>query len=323
MLSAAHGVRSVHAYSTSSVSWGQSVGGDQAFDWGAFTPLVVGDCPTLKELLIVTDCVDGDVFAAPAATRSVVGVDQLTDPDAVTRVVGGPLIPGPGVTVTVAAPGDPRWTVPATMRVAAIRSGALLGTADSLLGSLFVTPGALAGDLRPASTVTGIVRIDLADPDAADNVANAIAGVAPLRSPSGALLGDDPVYAPVRTAMDLVIVALFGAVGVGLVITVVEESRERRRALAVLSAVGARRRTVAGWVLWQTAIPMILGVPLALGAGLGLGAALLRVAGVAPTVPWTNIVVVCATAFAVVLVTTAASLPALGRLMRPDGLRIG
>ncbi|WP_347177075.1 hypothetical protein [Parafrankia sp. EAN1pec] len=80
---------------------------------------------------------------------------------------------------------------------------------------------------------------------------------------------------------------------------------------------------MAGWVLWQTAIPMILGVPLALGAGLGLGAALLRVAGAAPTVPWTNIAVVCATAFAVVLVTTAASLPALGRLMRPDGLRVG
>ncbi|WP_018502652.1 hypothetical protein [Parafrankia discariae] len=119
--------------------------------------------------------------------------------------------------------------------------------------------------------MTGIVRIDLADPDAADNVGNAIAGVTPLRSPSGALSGDDPGYESIRTAMDLAIVALFGAVGTGL----------------------------------------------------GLGAALLRVAGAAPTVPWTNIAVVCATAFGVVLGTTAASLPALGRLMRPGGLRVG
>ncbi|MFD5181477.1 FtsX-like permease family protein [Streptomyces sp. NPDC058372] len=57
-----------------------------------------------------------------------------------------------------------------------------------------------------------------------------------------------------------------------VLVSMIEQLRERRRVLAALAAFGTRRRTPAWSVLWRTAIPVTLGIALAVGGGLGLGA---------------------------------------------------
>ncbi|MEX5707969.1 FtsX-like permease family protein [Parafrankia sp. FMc6] len=318
-LFAAQGVRSVHTYSTSTVTLPPVSDGDFTFG-GMTSKMIVGDCPTLRKLAGIADCADGDVFA-PLDEPNVVDTRDLADPEQLFEQIAdaGYGIPGPGLEVTLGVPGDLRWALPPDTKKVTLRDN---GEYWSDVGVL-ATPAALPADFQSAmATVTGVVRVDPDDPDAEDNVVAAIAGLGRLRTVDGVSAGSDPAPVGLRAAGYVGIVAVFGLVGAGLVAAVAEESRERRRTLAALAAVGARRRTVAVSVLWQTAIPLILGVTLALGAGLGLGAALLRLAGVALSIPWANIAVACATMFAVVLGTTAASLPVLRRMMRPDGLRI-
>jgi hypothetical protein len=115
--------------------------------------------------------------------------------------------------------------------------------------------------------------------------------------------------------------ALLLLIGASMLVNVVEQLRERRRLLAVLVAFGTRRGTLTGSVLWQVAIPMLLGLTAAAVTGTGL-ASLLQIAAGAPVrFDWFGIGATSGAAALVVLLTTAASLPLLWRLTRPGGLR--
>ena len=106
-----------------------------------------------------------------------------------------------------------------------------------------------------------------------------------------------------------------------LLVGTLEQLRERRRTLAALVAFGARRSTMGWSILWQTLVPVVLGLVLAAALGLGLGGLLLATVDVPFHADVAGIGIVCGIAAGVVLLVTAASLPALWRLMRPDGLR--
>ena len=110
-------------------------------------------------------------------------------------------------------------------------------------------------------------------------------------------------------------------VGLSLLVGTVEQLRERRRTLAALVAFGTRRSTVGWSILWQTLVPVALGLVLADALGLGLGGLLLATVDVPFHADVAGIGIVCGIAGGVVLLVTVASLPALWRLMRPDGLR--
>jgi ABC-type antimicrobial peptide transport system permease subunit len=97
--------------------------------------------------------------------------------------------------------------------------------------------------------------------------------------------------------------------------------RERRKLLSSLIAFGTRRRTLCLSVLWQTAIPIGLGLALATALGVTLGTALLKMTDKPVSVDWASVLSMTGTATAVVLLVTVLSLPPLLRLMRPDGLR--
>ena len=73
-------------------------------------------------------------------------------------------------------------------------------------------------------------------------------------------------------------------------------------------------------MLWQTAVPVALGIGLAMVFGLGLGWGLLRLLD-APTTDWLVFLPVTAAGTAVIALVTLVSLPFLWRMMRPDGLR--
>ncbi|MGQ4272389.1 FtsX-like permease family protein, partial [Nocardiopsis changdeensis] len=81
---------------------------------------------------------------------------------------------------------------------------------------------------------------------------------------------------------------------------------------------GTRRRTLSLSVLWQTAIPITLGLALASTVGLTLGAVLLKMTNTAIRVDWASLLSMTGAAAGVVLAVTLLSLPPLLRLMRPD-----
>ncbi|MFE3522768.1 FtsX-like permease family protein [Streptomyces sp. NPDC059161] len=78
--------------------------------------------------------------------------------------------------------------------------------------------------------------------------------------------------------------------------------------------------TLAGSVLWQSALPVALGVALAVVGGTALGALMLRIIGKTVT-QWCLFAPPAGAGAAVIVAVTLLSLSALWRVMRPDGLR--
>jgi len=183
------------------------------------------------------------------------------------------------------------------------------------------------GDLKPKSEAPpgsdwGVswVWLDPAQADAIEHVRTAVWRASPantvqfngMEAEQVATVG--PALLPGAAVMMVII-------GASLLITQLDQLRERRRVLAGLVAFGTRRRTLAWSVLSQTAVPVGLGLLLAVGGGLTLAWAVRSIASQASVVDWRVIGVMTGVAAFVVLGATALSLPVLWRLMRADGLR--
>jgi hypothetical protein len=199
-----------------------------------------------------------------------------------------------------------------------------------LLAELVLTPGALRG-LHPL--VSGI-EVPLATtsigPDTADELRNVLA---PLSWRASLALDDYTIgglpaalkqYQMVRTGLLIGVLLMLLLAGASMVALALEQIAERRRPMAVLAASGVPRSVLARSVLWQNLLPMAVALPIALGTGIGLGQVLLRVANTPVALvgaDWTAIGLLTAAATALVLVTTALTLPALRRATRPTELR--
>lgn len=255
------------------------------------TAIQIGDCADLRRLADLPSCAEGDVFLAGTGAG-----------------------PSAGSRLVVSENGRP-WQIPAgARRIPAARTS----TGGAFTG-LLVTPSAIAA-ARPAQTMN---TIDLyATPAAVEQTRNAVAAIDPAFAVYQ--LTETEVtdrFATVRRGLFLGAVVTLLLIGLSLLVSVLEQLRDRRRPLAVLAAVGTRRSTLGWSVLWQTAVPVTLGVVLAVPAGIGLGAVLLAMVD-APIHPdWPAITGLAAAAAAVVLLVTAASLPVLWRVMHADGLR--
>ncbi len=264
--------------------------------------LTIGSCAALSADAAFTDCADGDVMVA------------LPD---------GAAAPAPGTEYVLGENGasGATWTLPETTVTVAPPDDVDLGRA-----SVLVTPAALGDEVTlPADgylsgSATFTLARDVAD--VAEHVQTAAFRVDPtawvtVNDPDAA----DPGTAAVREGLLIATVALLLVVGASLLVNVAEQVRERRRPLAVLVAVGTRRRTLGLSVLWQVAIPMVLGIGLAVAVGAGLASLLQAGSGSPVSVDWTGIGVTAGGAATVVLLTTAAILPLLVRLTRPTSLQ--
>ncbi|WP_019634282.1 FtsX-like permease family protein [Actinomadura atramentaria] len=280
------GVRPVAPVTVTSATGRGPAGDPPVYD------VAVGNCAALRELARVDRCSDGQVFLLP----------------------GGLPLPEPGARVKLT--GERRtWTVPATARTATPRPDPI-GRERS---GVFATRGALP-------TATGgaqlFVRTAPGDADAIERVRNAAASLDPLASVD--VLAEHErarEFATIERALFIGSAVTLLLIGVSLLVGAVERLAEQRRALAVLLAFGTPRGALARSVLWQTAVPVLLGLVLAVAVGTGLGAVLL--AAVAEPVRFSARAVAgpCAVAAATVLLVTAATLPPLRRLARPEGLR--
>lgn len=284
------GVRTAHA-----ISWTRIVPPDDV----ELNDLVVGDCAALRELLEIGDCRDGDVFL---------------DYDAAAGAAPAP----PEEPLVLSADGGERtWTVPAAARAAASAHPLL-----PLRQTIAATPAAVA-DLPPSPYALGVLlELDPAEPDALEHARNTVAAFDPysMLSWERAYVVDEQ-FDSLRRWLFAGVTATLLLIGLSLLVGTVEQLRERRRALAALAAYGTPRATMGWSVLWQTAVPVLLGLVLATATGAGLGTLLLRTVDQPASVDWAGVLRLAGAGAAVVLLSTALSLPALWRLMRSDKLR--
>ncbi|WP_346533643.1 ABC transporter permease [Micromonospora sp. DPT] len=264
-------------------------------DAGDVVQLRVGDCAALAEFARLDRCADGDVFLVQAPEAAAVA---------------------PGATLTV--DGAARWRVPADARRVPSRPD----PAGWEQREVLITPAALGGATLGELRGEVFLRLDPDAPDAVEHVRNAAATIDPtLAVTTLTEVRESDRFADVRRGLYIGVVVTLLLIAASMLVGTLEQLRERRRLLAMLVAVGTRRTTLGWSVLWQTAVPVLVGLALAVVFGLGLGAVLLRMVQAPVTVAWPVVGLSVALGALTVLLVTGLSLPMLLRLTRPDGLR--
>ncbi|WP_282696975.1 FtsX-like permease family protein [Streptomyces sp. CC208A] len=288
-------------------------------EFAPMTSLRVGDCASLGEYAVLPSCKDGDVFVFLAH-----GAQGTPDDSHVTRTAR------PGATVALGDPHPhpsapkrpagtplPQWRIPDTARIVDSRP-APTGMYEY---GVLATPSALDTALLDEPDAQVMVRLDPAVPDAADLVRNTAAAIDPtswVRT-----LKDterDAAFSSVRTGILVGSTLTMLLVAASLLVSTLEQLRDRKRLLSSLVAFGTRRSTLSWSVLWQTAVPILLGLALAVAGGLGLGVVLLGLGGL-PVTDWWAFLPVVGVGLGLIAAVTLLSLPPLWRLMRADGLR--
>ncbi|MGW4160715.1 FtsX-like permease family protein [Streptomyces sp. NPDC004788] len=302
------GVTGVIGTIESNVYWpGQLKKSDEV---GPITSIAVGDCASLKELAHLPSCADGDVFVALAH-----GKEGPEDAWVKRTARPGALValrephPGPGAL--------PTWRIPATARYVDARHDPM----GRIQFGVLATPKAIDATRLEHPEAGAMIRLDPAVPDAAEHVRNTAAALDPLtRVITLQNFERDGRFSSVRTGILAGATLTMLLVAASLLVTTLEQLRERKRLLSSLVAFGTRRSTLGWSVLWQTAVPIALGMTLSLAGGLGLGVLLLRMIG-KQVADWWVFLPVTGVGAALILLVTVLSLPLLWRMMRADGLR--
>ena len=270
------------------------------------TSLQVAGCATLRELARIDTCRDHDVFVISGT------------PDA-PGVRAGARLDLSGPRGSEAPHREPQWwTVPRDARRVSAKRGPSGGTVSGVLA----TPGAVDLSRTGHTSVNVYLRLDPEQPDAIEYARNAVARVDRAAYLFHLRARDvSHQFAVVRRFLYAGAAGVLLVIGASMVVSTLEQLRERRRLLSVLVAFGTRRRTLALSVLWQTAVPVVLGMILAGLTGVGLGSILVTMTGEPLHVDWAVPSVSAGLGAGLIALVTLLSMPALWRLMRPEGLR--
>ncbi|MFI6849674.1 ABC transporter permease [Kitasatospora sp. NBC_00085] len=272
-------------------------------DW---TRIRIADCAVLGGFAALPSCKDGDAFVVRPGLS-----------DAATAS------PKPGADVRAAVfegEGEPPvWQLPAVTATVDGIAGAN-GRPDS--GMLLITPAAVPATVLRGQPATVLVAMAPGLPDPNEQLITDVMAI----SPQGhtAFPPDrqkDQTYLAVKRLLTAGSVLTLLLVALSLLIGQLERFREQRRILGVLYAFGTRRRVLGLSVLWQTLLPMALGLALATVGGLLMGPMLQYTAGLAFALDWASTLAMAGIAACAVLLTTLLGLPKLLRLMRPNALR--
>ncbi|WP_216215635.1 FtsX-like permease family protein [Amycolatopsis aidingensis] len=275
---------------------------------GSAATVEIGDCAALAARATLGPCSDGDVFYVPYPEQ----YDYR---------------PGPPPRNVMFLGQDERgsaaeWSIPGPIREIAPRH------AEKYLGgTVLATPGALGDTPMPADArlmlyVGGTGTI----PELADQVALALrplglrTDISYARSTSFSQVENERI-ANFRAALLTASLFVLVVAALSLLMLAVEQITERRRALAALSAAGVPLSVLGRASLWQTAIPVGVGVVLAVAAGIGLTLPSLRLADVPIAIDATAILGLSAAAVLAVLLVTVLTLPLLRQVTKLDALR--
>lgn len=295
------GVRSASTVSMTGV-------GDRAKEPDIYLEVAVGSCAELREVARLGSCRDGDIFRIGEGENAS-DTKKLTTP-------GGTLYFDPSYE---GMPSDPvAWKVPSGVKTA----GQHEDPTGYARGGLLFTSGAMPEGVAAGLVQRVFVTLDPSVPDAGDYARNTAARLDPLAYVfTLAASEQSQQFRSIRTGLFVGATCVLVLIGASLLVSQLEQLRERKKLLSSLVAFGTRRRTLSLSVLWQTAIPIALGLLLASVVGLTLGTVLLRMTNTAVSVDWASVLTMTGVGAAVVLAVTLLSLPPLLRLMRPDGLR--
>ncbi|MFI7408523.1 ABC transporter permease [Streptomyces sp. NPDC049627] len=301
---ATRGVAKVYAYDEGRVS-DQRVGVDISAE------VTIADCASLREVASLPSCKDGDAFALRG------GDDEDYELKAADLSKAGKKLWFYTTDGVIGQHKSP-WTVPAGVK----QARAIPDPTGYKRGGLLLTPGALPPGAAHGLHGEVYLALDQKLADAPDHARNTAHRIGLTDDPAMLVSSKtDDTYASIRTFLFVGAACVLALIGASLLVAQLEQLRERRRLLSSLIAFGTRRRTLCLSVLWQTAIPIGLGLTLATAIGMTLGAALLKMTDKPVGVDWTSVLSMTGAAAAVVLLVTVLSLPPLLRLMRPDGLR--
>lgn len=282
--------------------------GNTRVDPQNFAPVSVGTCASLREVAKLPSCRDGDVFVMEEGDygydtgKMVKDGNELWFDDSDDDTTTKPLA----------------WTVPKGLKVVPATEVSLRTGRSGVL----MTPAALPPGADRLLTTELYLGLDRSVPDALEYVRNTAAVLNPYEEPiTFASSVRDENYAAIRGGLFVGATCVLMLIGASLLVSQLEQLRERKKLLSSLIAFGTRRSTLSLSVLWQTAIPIGLGLVLASAVGLTLGVVLLKMTATPVSVDWASVLSMTGAGAAVVLVVTLLSLPPLLRLMRPDGLR--
>jgi hypothetical protein len=280
-----------------------------------YSEITIAPCSTITNLVHVRNCADGDGFAPsypddPGSVKSGDVLNMVSYSDATPDK--------PKVVGTYRVPDN---LVPIPLQNNTFFNGPYLS--DGVL----LTPGAAAKLNLPVDrTVTVWVATDPNQVGATDQIANGLADLTwqvDVTSVSGgdALNADQKTFVTIRSALLGGSLFTLLLAGVSMLVLALEQVRERRRPLAVLAAAGVPRSALARSLLWQTAVPVVLAVLVAVGTGIGLAALVMRMTSLQLQMDWSTIGIFAGAALVLVLLVTAATLPALRSAMRLSALR--
>ncbi|GAA4001828.1 ABC transporter permease [Allokutzneria multivorans] len=265
--------------------------------------LIVAPCPALRELTPIANCTDGDVFAYPDRdgenVRVPVGTEFALDADS-------------------ARAAQVSWRFPEHVRPVARPAAHLRWIGPGLL----LTPAAIGGAV-PELQHQVSVWLSGHDSLALEQIRNVIGLTRQFALPTLAMTASDSerTYAAIRGLVTVSSAVTLGLAAGGLLVVAFEHVRQRRRQFAVLAATGVPYSTLALSVLWQNAVPVLLGTGGALVCGLGLAVLVLNTTPMPQHYDWEGIATMGVAAVLAVLLATVLTLPQLRRAMRPEGLR--
>ncbi|MGP3688208.1 ABC transporter permease [Streptomyces sp. IBSNAI002] len=273
--------------------------------------VTIGSCEALREVAELGSCKDGDAFLATGEETGHRG------PYGGTAAAGDKLFVGNVMGYSDTAK-PVEWTVPATARAVASRPD----PTGNLRSGLLVTPSAAPRGYGDFGSTQIYVQADESVPDGLERARTAVFKASPLSTAMTLRATKrDGDYSAIRTGLFFGATAVLILIGSSLLVSQLEQLRERKKLLSALVAFGTKRSTLSLSVLWQTALPIGLGLGLAAVFGVGLGAVLTRMAAAPVRIDWLSVAGMTGVGAGVVAVVTALSLPLLLRLMRPDGLR--
>ncbi|MFE7397163.1 FtsX-like permease family protein [Streptomyces sp. NPDC057557] len=273
------------------------------------TSLTVGDCATVREIARIGSCKEGDVFVVHPRDKDTA---EWTDQ---TARKGKPV----ELNHMVGEPGEKSklWTLPADARTVPAR----LDPMGQEHFGIVATVGAIDPTTLPHAQTNAQIRVDRSVEDVSEYVRNTAAELDPgMRIAAVDSVVRDRQYASVQRGLQVGGTATLLLIAAAMLVSQLEQLRERKRLLSVLVAFGTRRTTLGWSVLWQTAVPVLIGLAVAIAGGLGLGAVMVRMIGKKVTDWWLFLPMAGAGAALIALVTLV-SLPPLWRMMRPNGLR--
>jgi hypothetical protein len=306
-VAAADGVDSVHTLRYTSFHEKDKT--DNA--WSA----VLMDCEGLAVLVHVRGCTDGDVFLMRDEYQAPPEVGAALEQREYQNMSNTDWDPeNYEVTGTWAVPSDAKYfDRPRNTDV---------------YGSVLVTPGAIDAASLPAddmATVYAMVSDDLTA-DQLEGIRNSVAdhriGTDVYSFNTGPDLNvNQQTYVAIRTGLYAGSIFTLLLAAVSLLVLALEHIRERRRTLAMLTASGVPRGVLGRSLLWQVALPIVLGVVVALLTGIGLAALVMRLSEDQLVVDWAGVSLLCAGAIALSLLVSAMTMPFLRNATRLSALR--